>query len=400
MLSVPIVLGLAAFGGYLNSNGKRSRAEKHIRQESELPPEERPLGTDVYNADRVNEVDLTVRKAADTAFRDSLDPCNTNIIPAFYNTLYEKECGPFGQNNIQRVSAQTVLPQSDGRVDPNSLDHKILNGPMWKNPVPEEFSNLPPSNEQLSTLTGLPLDDRHNNMVPFFGGSVKQNMNFDVHEQKLEAFTGVGDIIQRNKEEVGPFFELRRENTFGTPNMPDELRNERFFQSNLKTNILPAPQIRVPMVKADKIRPRFRTVDELRVESNPQVTYEGRIQGPAQGTAQRGIQAPVKKNNPPKYHWTGQERFIGGRSVALAMKARENFTNLKCQNREDSDEQFFGPALASGGGKAMKPTICRPDYTISQLRSTRPTTDFSELRNQGRVTAQRLANQGEVPRVF
>ena len=403
-LGIPIVIGLGAFGAMLNNDGKRSRALKTVRHH--VPKDEIPSGNNVYHNNRSQEVDLTVRKEADKMFRDSLDPCNTNIIPAFYNTLYEKECGPLGINNQQVLSKNTVLPQEKGRVDPNSLDFKILHGPMWKNPVEESFSNLPgegnlPPGTEISSLTGLPLDARHNNMVPFFGGYVRQNMRNSVHETKLETFTGVGDIIQRNKEEVGPLFELRRENIFGTPNMPDELRNERFFQSNLKTNILPAPQVRTFAPKPEEMaRPRYRTIDELRTLSDPQVTYAGRVSGAPQGTAQRGIQAPVRKNAPPKFHWTGQERF-GPTARRVPLRAMdENFSNLKPQAREDNEEQYFGPALTAST-KGPRAAICKPDYTVADIRNRASPNAFArQLKPEGTQPIVRSQFQGQHVNVF
>lgn len=375
-LSIPIIIGLGYLGSQFNSEGKRSRAVKTIR--SKVNPEDKPSGNNVYHSNRSQEVDLTVRKEADKMFRDSMDPCNTNIIPAFYNTLYDLQCGPLGINNQQQLSKETVLPQELEKMDPNTLDSKILHGPMWQNPVTESFRNLPTENElsentEVSNLTGLPLDRRHNNMVPYFGGSVKQNVNYGIHEQKLEMFTGVGDIVQRNKEEVGPFFELQRENIFGTPNLPDELRNERYFQSNLKTNILPTPQVRVHAPKPEEMaRPRYRTIDELRPTSDPQVTYEGRPSGAPQGAPERGMQAPVKKNRAPKFHWTGQDRFGPAGARLPARKMDENFSNMKPQNREDSEEQFFGPAGAVSA-KGPRAGICKPDYTVTSLiKATQP----------------------------
>lgn len=369
-LGIPIIIGLATFGNYLNSGGKQSRSNKVIR--NSVNKETVPSGNNVYHSNRTQEVDLIERNQADRFFRDSLDPCNTNIIPPFYNTLYDKECGPLGLNDKQPplLSNDTILPQVTEQKDPNVLDEKILQGPMWVNPVPDYFrdtnSNL--VSENVSSLTGLPMENNHNNMVPFFGGRVKQSIDNNVNETLLETFTGTGDIIQRNKEEVGPMFELRRENIYGTPNTPDELRIERQYQSNLKTSILPTPQVRTFAPKPEEMaRPRYRTVDELRTSSDPQITYEGRASGAPQGSFQRGIQAPVTKNHGVKVFNLGQDHFGHASSYIPGRKMDENFSNLKPTNREDTEEQYFGNA-GSGARIGHRAGICKPNYKIGQLR--------------------------------
>lgn len=365
-LSIPIIIGLATFGNYI---GKQNRSNKVIRQS--LNKDSIPSGNNVYHSNRLQEVDLEERKQADTRFRDSMDPCNTNIIPPFYNTLYDGKCGPLGVN----ISEETILPQVQEYKNPNTLDAKILQGPMWANPVPNYFRetemNEMNSNENgnVSSLTGLPMDNTHNNMVPFFGGKVKQSIDKDINATLLETFTGTGDIIQRNKEEVGPMFELRRENIYGVPNVPDELRNERMYQSNLKTNILPAPQIRTFAPKPEEMaRPRYRTVDELRSIGDPRITYEGRPSGAPLGSTQRGIQAPVTKNHGVKTFYLGQDHFTPANSYIPSRTMLENFENLKPTTR-DSEEHYFGIA-GSGARVGQRAGICKPNYTVATLRKT------------------------------
>lgn len=353
-LSIPIIIGLATFGSYL---GKSNRSVKNIR--NSVNKESQPSGTNVYHSNRVQEVDLQERKLVDKAFRDSLDPCNTNVVPSFFNTLYNKDC------NIQRVAPQndeTLLPQPEEHVDPNNLDSKILEGPMWLNPVPGSNSE-----QENNTLTGLPLEKSHNNMVPFFGGTVKQNIDLDTHKNILETFTGVGEIIERNKTEVAPMFDTVRENIYGTQSIPNELSIERTYQSNLKTSILPGPQIRVRSVKPEHFpRTNVRNIDETRTLSNPQITYQGRATGAPMGSEQRGIQAPVNKNHGVKTFYTGQERFGPTSSYINGRKMDENFNNLRCTER-GQEEIHYGIA-GTGARVGNSARICNTNFTEGALR--------------------------------
>ena len=53
------------------------------------------------------------------------------------------------------------------------------------------------------SLTGEPINKnnfKHNNMVPFFGGSIKQNVDDNANRSKLENFTGSMDNYQSKKK--------------------------------------------------------------------------------------------------------------------------------------------------------------------------------------------------------
>ena len=59
------------------------------------------------------------------------------------------------------------------------------------------------------SLTGEPIDPStftHNNMVPFFGSKVRQNVDELSTIPIMETFTGMSDTYQRKKE-IQPLFE-------------------------------------------------------------------------------------------------------------------------------------------------------------------------------------------------
>jgi hypothetical protein len=68
-----------------------------------------------------------------------------------------------------------------------------------------------------SGLSGQTIDAndfRHNNMQPFYGGSVKQNMAPSVNTSRLDTFTGAG-TTQIQKQEISPMFNYAQ--PFGQP---------------------------------------------------------------------------------------------------------------------------------------------------------------------------------------
>lgn len=140
-----------------------------------------------------------------------------------------------------------------------------------------------------SQLTGDNIKFTHNNMVHFYGGSVKQNTDTDKKHRKLDIFTG-GENLKKSKKEVGPLFELEKQNIHGGQNYTEEYKNN-INQSRYENHNLPFEQIKVgPGVGLDygdgpsggfhqDIREYEmpKNVDELRAKNNPKITYKGRI---------------------------------------------------------------------------------------------------------------------------
>ena len=129
----------------------------------------------------------------------------------------------------------------------------------------------------------------HNNMEPFFGSSVKQNIDPFAHRTRLEVFTGTESVFN-HKKEVKRLFPLER-NPF-VNGLPVQKNREldRYRPSLDKNNVIPFEQIRIaPGLNQDpskttsnigfhdSYRPRYKTVNELRV--NPKLSYQGRTVG-------------------------------------------------------------------------------------------------------------------------
>lgn len=177
--------------------------------------------------------------------------------------------------------------------------HALSKRPKKTNVISKNYGidateNSIPSSTKVKSLTGDYVDASeftHNNMVPYFGGNIKQNM--DEHSSKtiLENYTGVSDIF-KNKQEVPCMYDNKRD--FGYVNGMDnkgDFYRERMVQSRAQNNVVPVPQIRVgpglnqgydaspiggyqQLDMLEIIRPK--TVDELRVASKPKLTFEGR----------------------------------------------------------------------------------------------------------------------------
>ena len=192
-----------------------------------------------------------------------------------------------------------------------------------------------------------------NVMVPFFGGSIKQNMTEDIYKSKLETFTGRGETF-KSKKEVEHFFAPVKDLSFirGTPNNTSQLQ-ERFNTSRYRSNELPFEQINAnapglgqnysstgtggfqQFDVANYARPK--TIDELRVKTNPRISYKGRVVSGKNRNDARGSDVNVAKYRPDKFYENSQDRYFTTTGAFLRQKMPEVFQMIdrgKKQSRE------------------------------------------------------------------
>ena len=185
----------------------------------------------------------------------------------------------------------------------------------------ENFKSKP----RISLLTGNPLDMSHNNMVPFFGGSVKQNINStNAHQHTLERHTGV-EKYAIQKKETEPMFMPTKSMSFvhGTPNTLDS-QVDRYIPSYKKRNELPTEKIMVgPGINKgytsqpsggfqqgdtrDFVLPK--TVDDLRVLTNPKISYKGRVVSGKHYVNNRGSIPNLKQRKPDRFYKNSPARY-------------------------------------------------------------------------------------------
>ena len=267
-----------------------------------------------------------------------------------------------------------VEEKKDSRKDPKET---FIN-PLNKAPVTENITIIQSS-------TG------HNNMVPFFGANLTQSIYNGATDGILDTFTGTGKHTFFHKEESGALF--KPEPATGLPwgrQVETDFEQSRMVSSMSMKNVFPIEPTQVgPGVndgytnlpsggyQQDSMREFAlpRTTDELRVASNPKLTYEGDVVPGAHYITEPGIQAPVKKNKPDRFAvLTGVERAntTTGQQMASAIYPTQVF---KEQDRETTSVEYKGTAQAAGGGY------------LSYIRAfTEPFEQFMKLTVEGRPT--------------
>ena len=268
------------------------------------------------------------------------------------------------QNNIyQQRNLQNSLNAENQIVDRN---HELSKNPIETGVIPRGFNqrilnhtsqfenyqsqDKPSDGFVYSKLSGEKMAAEHfthQNMVPFFGSNIRQNMSDQSNQTVLENHTGNLKNF-RNKEEVPYMFDPQTRVNYvnGTPVYEEELV-KRFNASNKKQQELPIKQVRVgpglnqgyssspcgglnQSNKRDYIMPK--TVDELRVQTNPKKQYGGRVL-PGLKSGQRGLQSKINKNNPERYYNNAPDRYFTSVVTPknkIREKVRVKRTNRQC----------------------------------------------------------------------
>lgn len=214
-------------------------------------------------------------------------------------------------------------------------------------------------------------DFKHNNMVPFYGGSVRQNMNDKSNRTLLENFTGIKDI-QKNKCETKSFYDLTKDvtNVNGMKNN-DDFFQDRIVAPTIRNNEFPIPSIRVgPGVGIGYTSEptggfqqydvqqyaQDKCVDQLRTQKNPnknalgvvdksKETFKGRtVDGLKTGL--RGEVGVFAKNKVETFYEQTPDMLFRTTGANLKPSKTGKF-NVKETNRLTTSKQHIGTAYGS-----------------------------------------------------
>lgn len=214
-----------------------------------------------------------------------------------------------------------------------------------------------------SQLAGVNIPQKefvHNNMVPFYRGSLKQNIKDDGNKSLLESFgTLYNTDVLRQKKEVSPLFDVTRDLTNPTGmKVETDFLQSRFQAPKTQNNTLPFEQVRVGpglnMGYNDKpcggfqqfdtqnlIKPK--TVDELRVASKPKETFEGRTVDGLK-TALPGKAGAVNKNRVETFYENNPDRYIKTTGAVLKDTMHPEY-KAKYTARQDTSVAYQGVAF-------------------------------------------------------
>jgi hypothetical protein len=317
-----------------------------------------PSMTNVYHADHARRVALQEKAAAQRAFEAAKNPKLTGVIPR-----------TAGLNPITRS-------HSDHHPSRQSTQPTMIESPLTGMQIPVEHFT-------------------HNNMTPFFGSRVTQNMNHDTASMNLDRLNGGVNRLAKPKREIAPMFEPMKDigNVNGMTGQVDMMR-DRVPVSRMRNNEFPIEQQRVGpgignygtepedvYLKARKyILPK--TVDELRAGSNPKSTgYEGRVVAGQEGYAP-GQFSKFGKNRPnTTVKRTKDDNFVTT-GAFLKPKRRPDVIEAKATTRPHTHVHYTGAArLAQGGKQTVR---AKPSHEPFRQRLAGPQFQPSKLTHQGK----------------
>lgn len=370
MLPIYGISALAGLGYYLNQ-------DKPIRKEEVgddiIPEHELPSNDDIYNSRYMEKVWADQFKKNTQKHIDMRDPRNTNIISNVFKDKPDYKIGKHigqGKERQQYLGKKSV--QKEGELIASKTQKGTSGFPTSSNSVLKNNLELPseesitdfgtqdfnekrrrmyPLNYKQSDTTGgwTPITNMaigydegkgsstriiknpkvyeygHNNMEPFFGSSVKQNLDPFAHRTRLEHFSGTEPVFN-HKKEVKRLFPLERNPYVNGIPVQKNRELDRYIPALDKNNVLPFEQIRIaPGLNKkrddptsnigfhDSYRPRYKTVNELRI--NPKITYRGRTTGEKFYTAPgREQERPVISHQPVdvSYSTFGEDSEFSG----------------------------------------------------------------------------------------
>jgi len=310
--------------------------------------------------------------------------------PTQLDQMYETVLGNTYPSQPNPPSASGQLPTNFGAA---STQYQNLTKTPEMSPAPESLEAVRPSvamnpsgieaepvyaqgDYVVSPLSGqkMPTNEFvHNNMQPFYGGRIKQNIAPDTNNSILDSYTGSG-YTQIAKKEVENMFESSKA-PFGNPfGMED---NTEFFQSRMDDPTLrrrdgerPFEPVKIAPAIGEKfgstgkggfqqyevndfMMKNLRKTDDLRTSDNPKLSYKG-VVVPGQQFIGKSMQDPgeVRKYTPDAFYIDEKgERFIGAFSEESQRETSRPVQVMPYTTRTDTSSEFIGPASSQEFGE-------------------------------------------------
>ena len=230
------------------------------------------------------------------------------------------------------------------------------------------------NNDFITSMSGERItkeDFTHGNMTPFFGSKIMQNIDVDRTESTLDRHTGVSKL-DKPKSEVLEKMNTRKDSVFRK--RFDYENRARYAPSMYKQGV----PLQEPVNVGPGLNAGFTTspsggfqqpdardyamkrgVDQLRVKTNPKITYEARHLDGFKGS-RRGLQASVNQNCVVRVHDWGD--------IRLNPKADNNQAKVRVQHV--SAVKKFGPKEVTLFGGLTRSVKGLTQSLVDKVRET------------------------------
>lgn len=394
-LTLPII-GLTTLAGYFFSqNGRNPRVPAQER--SNIEKFEKPNGDNIYESHQFDAVNQEILTRSLRNYKDAENPALTGVLPPLYNSYSaignDLMLTPATQNQVIGVSSQQ-------QADINRINRVVDVTSSSKPPVIDQRpmfnqtftykgkerddvgTELNVTNTEISLLTGKPMDTSHNNMVPFFGSNLTQNVEKFTNESLLENQTGKNPTF-KHKTEIAPLFAKMPQDIYGTPIVTENVDTDRYIPSLYRQNEKPFQDQKVQRPIAwtvdNDAKPwnQYKNVDELRAANKPKVSYQGTTV-PGQRGEVRGVIGQVYKRTPETFYEQTPDHLLKTTGQFLAPQSQQNYTtNFKPTARNSYNTSYFGGASAGEVQKGHQAVTLDGDDIQASLVQTPKRINFA-----------------------
>ena len=343
--------------GYLLSDKRKNTSSSNIpiSSISNIPSKNIPNGSNIFNSNRVQEIMKNEQQISNQRYNEVFKNKNKSnlIVPGPTQPYFNKV--DYIDNNLPIEFKDNPLANND--YIESKKEYSVENGITNKS-VSDGWYGV--------SLTGEPINPTtfgHNNMTPFFGSNARQNVDEYSNTSIIENFTGQ-PYFEKKKSEQPQLFdpEANITNPYGMSNLSG-YQKERYIVSNIRNNEAPTEKIYVgPGLNKgyswcpsggfqqadtrDYMLPK--TVDELRVKTNPKLTYHVPVIAGSH-PSKPGKIGIIQKNRPERSAVWTPDRYFVTTGDRYKPKQRGEVV-LKNSNRTTTDlRRAIGPAGPSDG---------------------------------------------------
>jgi len=305
-LSVPLLAGLS-YLGYNISKKKTQRKNKKLRDE--LLGREKPTSRHTFNSTFVKESELKELEKSTLNYIKSQSPALTNVV----NSVYPLDCS---DKNVYCNTSYDTYEEKD----------KILSGPLFNEKMDYLYNKylIEPmdSNQQLSDLSGMPMEMSHTNMMPYttLKGDSRIYTNNNVNQILLDKYTGRDKTTMPKNTE--PFFKPVPQRLPNEPTFTQKVDRERYNTSKLISGVSPVPQITVGKIPQQLITTPVKNVDQLRNRLYPRLAFEQRTNHAKGNAVPATIENYTQKSRSPRQFELGISR-----SAVSSQYKKQNASN-------------------------------------------------------------------------
>jgi hypothetical protein len=377
------------------------------RSITRMPDEERPVSTNIYNSNMYQEAEDKTLNLAINNYKKAEEPSLTGVLPPIYNSYSaigndSVLKNPLVDGSVKTLSDINTTNRYKDVTNVTNNEPSVTARPMFKpllnldTEASVDFSNFGqgvPYNQNISLLTGQPIEREHANQVPWFGSNVKQNVESFTNTARLDHFTGNTSTFM-HKNEQGPLFDSYQQDIYGTPQVTTAIEMDRFIPSVYRQNEKPFESEKVnapisgtidnPVTAAAS---NFRTVDQLRTANKPQVSYAGRTVAGKFGNV-RGVHGNVAKNKVDTHFELGQDRLFTSTGAFVAKQAPQDYSQMQPTSRQSQNLEYYGTLVSKDKKQEPRYTLDNSDeFSVLAQENRRQQLDSDTQRNVSRTTA-------------